>query len=97
MQINHNKFEEKETICTVGIYIIIFYNKSHKKMWCQINAEMMVKPWKPTEILTWMSSIPQTAHISPASTVSAGTLLNFSYTKSSLTLAYLQASSVVHT
>lgn len=31
MQINHNKFEEKETICTVRIYIIIFYNKSHKK------------------------------------------------------------------
>lgn len=44
---------------------------------------------------TWISSIPQTAQISPASTMSVGTLLNFSYTNSSLTLPNLHSSSEV--
>lgn len=34
---------------------------------------------KPS-IFTWISEIPHTAHISPASTLSAGILLNLSYT-----------------
>lgn len=47
--------------------------------------------------ITWISDIPETAHMSPASTRSTGTLKNFSYTKSSLTLANLHDSSLVHT
>lgn len=59
---------------------------------------MKCQTWHPCKLgSTWISSIPQAAQISPASTLSTGTLPNFSYTKSSVTLPYLHASSEVHT